>query len=242
MRFSLVVPAYNEEKYLPRLLDSIDVARKQYRGGKDEIEIIVADNASTDATPRIALDRGHQVATVEKRVIAASRNGGAAIAQGELLCFVDADMRVHPETFNAIEATMATNRYVGGATGITPERWSVGFAVTYALLVPVVIIMRMDTGVVFCRRADFEAIGGYDESLLFAEDVDFLFRLRRLGKKRKQRLARARAAKAIASLRKFDQHGEWHYFTLALRGLRTGMGRGRGARELANDYWYDVRR
>lgn len=34
MRFSLVVPAYNEERYLPRLLDSVDAARGAYRAAR----------------------------------------------------------------------------------------------------------------------------------------------------------------------------------------------------------------
>jgi glycosyltransferase involved in cell wall biosynthesis len=242
VRFSVVIPAYNEELYLPRLLDSLDVARKRYAGGADEIEIIVADNGSTDATARIASGHGCIVQPVEKRVIAAARNGGASRATGDLLCFVDADMRVHPDSFNVIEVVMSRGRVIAGATGVTPERWSLGFAVTYAMLVPIVVLMRMDTGMVFCFRDDFEAIGGYDESLLFAEDVNFLFRMRSRGRKRKQKLFRATRAKAIASLRKFDQHGEWHYFSLMWRVLKGGLGRGKGTRELADDYWYKPRR
>src|SRR5207248_1252646 len=84
-RFSLVIPAYNEEAYLPRLLDSVDAARARYAGGPEAIEVIVADNASTDATARLAAERGCRVARVEKRVIAAARNGGAALARGEIL-------------------------------------------------------------------------------------------------------------------------------------------------------------
>ena len=240
-RFSVVIPAYNEELYLPRLLDSIAVARARYSGGAEQIEIIVADNSSTDATPRIATHYHCAVQRVEKRVIAAARNGGAAKASGEVLCFVDSDMRIHPETFNVIDAVMRRGRTIAGATGITPERWSLGFAVTYAVLVPMVVIARMDTGVVFCAREDFEAIGGYDETLLFAEDVDFLMRMRRRGRKQRKKLIRATKAKAIASLRKFDQHGEWHYFTLMWQALAAGLGRGKRAREIADRYWYRVR-
>ena len=49
-RFSLVVPAHNEEGYLPRLLDSVERARDAYSGGRDAIEVVVADNASNDRT------------------------------------------------------------------------------------------------------------------------------------------------------------------------------------------------
>ena len=97
-RFSLVVPAYNEERFLPQLLDSVDGARAAYAGGAGAVEVIVADNDSTDATAAVAAARGCRVASVAKRVIAAARNGGAAVARGEILCFVDADMRIHRQT------------------------------------------------------------------------------------------------------------------------------------------------
>ena len=54
MRFSVIIPAYNEEQYLPRLLKSIEVARANYSGGRDEIEVIVADNDSSDRTAEVA--------------------------------------------------------------------------------------------------------------------------------------------------------------------------------------------
>ena len=76
-RFSLVIPAFNEQMYLPRLLDSVERARATYSGGAENVEVIVADNGSTDETATIASSRGCRVAQVEKRAIAASRNGGA---------------------------------------------------------------------------------------------------------------------------------------------------------------------
>ncbi len=240
-RFSLVIPTFNEERYLPRLLDSVDLARKACRRGPGDVEVIIADNLSTDETAAIAANRGCRVATVSKKVIGAVRNGGAAAAAGEILCFVDADARLHPQTFNVIEDELATGKIVGGATGVTPERWSLGFAATYAILVPIVILMRMDTGVTFCRREDFMAIGGYDENRRVAEDVAFLFALRRLGRQRGQRLTRARRAKAIAAMRKFDEHGEWHYFPLMF-GAGLALLRGKNITEFEDRYWYKPRR
>ncbi len=241
-RFSLVIPAYNEERCLPRLLDSVDGARRRYRGGEGAIEVIVADNASSDRTSAIARERGCQVASVEKRAIAAVRNGGARLAAGEILAFTDADMRIHPATFDTIDDVLATGRVVGGATGTTLERWSFGIAVTFAVMVPMAWLTGIDTGVVFCRRKDFEAIGGYDESRRVAEDVAFLLALRRLGRVRGQKLARATAAKTIASARKFDEYGDWHYFTLMPRLAAQLLVDPRASGAFAEKYWYRPKR
>ena len=63
-RFSIVIPAYNEEKYLPRLLESIESARRAYSRGADAVEVIVADNSSTDATAAVAALHGAVVTRV----------------------------------------------------------------------------------------------------------------------------------------------------------------------------------
>jgi len=238
-RYSLIVPAYNEERLLSRLLDSVDIARETY-GGSGEVEVIVADNSSTDRTASIAAARGCKVVTVEKRVIAAARNGGARVALGEILTFIDADSQVHPRTFAEIDAALATGRAVGGATGVTLERWSAGIAVTWLIMMPMVLVTGMDTGVVFCRRPDFEAMGGYDENVLIAEDVAFLQALKRLGKPRGQRLTRATRAKAVASTRKFDEFGDWHFFALFVTGMRYLLTR--NITGFADRYWYKPKR
>jgi len=238
---SLVIPAYNEATCLPRLLDTIDAARDRYNGGREAIEVIVADNGSTDDTAAIAKARGCVVAPVAKRMIAASRNGGAAAATAPILCFVDADMQIHPDTFNAIARAMQNSRIVGGATGVTMERWSVGIALTFAMILPLVWLTGMDTGVVFMRRADFIETGGYPEGRHFAEDVAFLFKLIRLGRSRGQRMTRLRAYKSIASVRKFDRYGDWHYFWMMPR-LAIGTVLPQASdHPTARKYWYEDR-
>jgi len=241
-RFSLVIPAYNEERFLPRLLDSVEAAARGYARGAAAVEVIVADNASTDRTAELARQRGCRVAPVAKRSIAAARNAGFAAARGEIVGFVDADMRIHPGTFDAVEQALASDRIVGGATGVTLERWSLGLAVTFALFIPMVWLTKFDTGVVFCRRRDFEATGGYDETLRVAEDVGFLLALRRVGKKQGKRLTRLTHAKAVASTRKFDDHGDWHYLTTIPR-LAVGLVLKRpSSLEEIERYWYEPRR
>lgn len=240
-RLSLVIPAYNEAALLPRLLGTIDVARGRFAGGADAIEVIVADNSSTDDTAAIASARGCRIATITKRMIGAVRNGGAALVTSPIVCFVDADMQVHPDTFNAIEMVLADPRIVGGASRVTMERWSLGIAYAYASLVPLAWATGFDTGVVFCRRADFESIGGYDEDRHFAEDVDFLVKLRRLGRARSARLTRLRGVRAIASARKFDRYGDWHYFWMMPRLVRGTFSARASNHPMARRYWYDDR-
>jgi glycosyltransferase involved in cell wall biosynthesis len=238
IRLSLIIPAHNEARYLPNLLDTVDIARGNYRGGRDAIEIIVVDNQSTDTTAEIARSRGCVVVTEEKRIIAAVRNRGAAVAQGEVLLFTDADNTIHPDTFNAIDQAISSERVVAGATGVHLERMSFGIAAAYMLMIPLVWLTGMDTGVVFCRRKDFETIGGYNEARLFAEDVQFLWDLRRLGWKRRQRLVRVKSVKATTSTRKFDRFGDWHYIGLILLATVSWLIPDDMINKLARRYWY----
>ncbi len=241
-RFSLIIPAYNEQGYLPALLDSVEIASANYIDCSNAIEVIVSDNYSTDRTAEIARSRGCIVVKEEKRIIAAVRNAGAAVANGEILCFLDADSLIHPNTFDVIDNAISSGKVVAGSTGVTLDRMSLGIALTYYIgMLPIILITGMDTGVVFCRRKDFIEIGGYNEEKLFAEDVDFLVRLKQLGRARKQKLARLTSVRAIASTRKFDQHGEWHYLPLLVRGLYAMFFSSKRFEKFARKYWYDDR-
>ena len=113
---SLVIPAHNEERYLPRLLDSVAPARKPYEAQGSRAEIVVADDASTDATPSVARDRGCVVASLNVRNIGAARNGGARLARGVVLVFSDADARLRPRTFVEIGRPLRSPRGVGAPT------------------------------------------------------------------------------------------------------------------------------
>ncbi|MDQ6717411.1 MAG: glycosyltransferase, partial [Gemmatimonadota bacterium] len=185
---------------------------------------------------------------VTKPAIAASRNGGARVATGDIVAFVDADCTIHPETFNVIERTMARPDAVAGATSARFDRSSLGIWITTLIGETLFFFANLDIGVVFCRRADWKAVGGYNEELLCAEDVEFLVALKKLGKMRGQRFIRAKGARATTSARKFDARGDWHYFRMApptavfsLLFNRRGLQRQMGA-ERIGEYWYDVRK
>jgi len=239
MRFSVIIPAYNEEQYLPRLLDSIEAARANYSGGRDEIEVIVGNNDSTDQTNEVAVAHGARVVHVTKRRIGAARNGAASLAQGEILCFIDADSAVHPQSFDAIDQAMQTGRFVWGVTGAKLERKSFALLITHYMFMPMVWVTGLDIGLSFCRREDFEAVGGYDEDRLYAEDVKFPLALRRLGRGRGQTMTRLPKVKALACTRKFDQFGEWHYMWMLGHVIKSLITRNWHDEKLAERYWYN---
>lgn len=239
MRFSVIIPAYNEAKYLPRLLNSINVARSNYSGGQDQIEVIVADNDSTDATAEVAAAHEARVVHVAKRRIAAARNGAARAARGEIFCFIDADSAIHARTFDTIDQAMKTGAYVWGVTGARLERKSLPLLITHYMFMPMVWTTGLDLGLSFCAREDFEAVGGYDESRLYAEDVTFPLALRRLGRTRGQGLVRLPKIKALACTRKFDQFGEWHYFWMLAHAFKSLITSNWHDEKLAERYWYN---
>ena len=77
---SFIVPAYNEEH---ELSDTLTAIREAASGATQPYKVIVVDDASTDATPKLASDAGAKVIPINRRQIAASRNAGARAAQGD---------------------------------------------------------------------------------------------------------------------------------------------------------------
>ena len=86
MRFSIIVPAYNEAAYLGRALDSL--LHQDYNG---RYEVIVVDNNSTDGTAAIAAQYGVPVVTEPQQGVCAARQRGVDCATGEIIISTDAD-------------------------------------------------------------------------------------------------------------------------------------------------------
>lgn len=248
---SLVIPAWNEADFLPRLLDTVDEAKRRYRGGCDRVEIILADNDSDDETVEIARNRGCRVVTITERCIGMVRNGGAAVANGELVAFADSDSQIHPETFNYVDDILRRPEFIGGGTGITMERSSWGILATQAIVMPWMHLLRWTGGVYFCRRSDFEEAGGFDETVIAGEDALFLRALRKLGRSRRPRQQMATQSTArrlglepafsIFSTRKFDERGDWHLFADIIKHVPMTLFRWNTLVDYAERYWYQGR-
>lgn len=236
MRFSVIIPAHDEEKYLPACLASIDAAAKPYPG---EVEVVVALNRCTDGTEAVARAAGAKTVVEDARNMAAIRNAGARAATGEILLTIDADSAMSPNMLQVIEEKLSSSKYIGGGVSILPERWSLGIAASAALLIPLVLRHRISGGLFWLRREDFAAIGGFDERFISAEDVDFARRLKALGRLKGKRFGHILKAHIVTSCRKWDQFGDWYMFTHPRFVWRVLSGHDQ---EAANWHYYDADR
>jgi cellulose synthase/poly-beta-1,6-N-acetylglucosamine synthase-like glycosyltransferase len=177
---SFVVPAHNEEFLIGRTLEALHVAA----GAMNEpYEIIVVDDASTDATATVAARCGAHVLSVHHRQIGAARNAGAAQAQGELLVFADADTHVSVAVVGAAVRAMRAGAVGGGARARFEGPVPIYGRILEWLWMWIQNLGCLASGCfLFWTRRAFEAVGGFDKTLYAAEDVVLSRRLRRLGR------------------------------------------------------------
>ena len=177
---SFIVPAHNEQACLAVTLQAI---HESARAVERPYEIIVVNDASTDATSRIAEQHDARVVHVNHRQIAATRNSGGHAARGEYLFFVDADTTINSPAVAAAVRAMDKNAAGGGALARFD---SAAPLYAHVLLFWFGFFMRLAgmTGgaFLFCKRAAFQAVGGFDEKLFGAEDAVFAWALKRQGR------------------------------------------------------------
>ena len=128
MKFTIIVPAFNEEAYLAATLDSIETAAAHLRARSEaDNDVIVVDNNSDDGTAAVASGTGATVVHKPAQGVARARNTGARHADGDVLVFIDADVIVPPKLFDEIHCgDGAILNCVGGAVDIDyrPRRLS----------------------------------------------------------------------------------------------------------------------
>jgi glycosyltransferase involved in cell wall biosynthesis len=235
-RFSILIPARNEEKCLPACLQSIKAAAEPFAG---QVEIIVVINRCTDRTENIALEHGAKVVHDDSRNLAIIRNAAARAATGEIIVTIDADSRMSRNMLLEIDRVLQSGKYVGGGVLVWPERWSLGIIVTSVILVSVVLWHRVSAGSFWCLRKDFEAIGGFNENLVSVEDIDFAKRLKAYGKTKRKRFAAITKAHIVTSCRKFDTFGDWYLVRHPGLVWRIFTGKSQADADLL---YYDVKR
>lgn len=247
-RLSVVVPTLNEGVRLPRLLACL--AAQTHAPD----EIIVADAHSSDGTRAIAVAAGAKV--VDGGMPGVGRNAGAAAATGDLVLFTDADSEPGPDF---IERALA--EFEGrGLEVASAAPWPVetdpslhfwcGVAEAYLRLMEHIVPHAAGVCILVTRELH-ERIGGFDETIVLAEDEDYARRAAAVG-----RYGLLRTIRVPASMRRAAHEGRWRLFgimvytewnTLAGKPIRStpfeyrfgefgedgtleGGGRGRGSR------------
>lgn len=175
---SIVIPVFNEERYLNRCLTSI----MSLSYPKDCHEIILVDNGSTDRTLEIAKGFSEVFIYVKKNVkVGAVRNYGVQKAKGDVIVFLDSDCVVEHDWLNKgvrkLEAV--PNSVIGGQYLLRKDPswlekyWILESSDQTAFLTTLV------GGCIFIPALIFQQVGGFDENLNAGEDSDLTERLRK---------------------------------------------------------------
>jgi glycosyltransferase involved in cell wall biosynthesis len=236
IKYSIIIPAHNEEKFIGECIRSINESAKLL--GR-EVEIIVSLNRCTDNTEDISKSLGAKIVKEDEKNIAKVRNAGASVATGDVIITIDADSRMSPNMFQEIEKLLLSGQFIGGGSKIKLERTSVGIFMSLLVVAPFILFSGVSAGLFWCFRKDFEAIKGFDETLVSAEDVDFAKRLKAYGKTKGLKFGTVSNAHVVTSCRKFDKFGDWYLFLNP--GLVWKIFTGTN-REAADGFYYDIDR
>ena len=208
MKVSVIIPAYNEERYLPQTLKHIGQALSDV---SCRSEIIVVDNDSTDQTRRVAERFGAKVYRQSERNISKVRNTGAENSTGDILVFVDADTLVPSALFQTIAEAMSDERCLGGAVAVEytnlQRKWMKVYLMGWKFWGD---LFNMKQGAAqFCRKSVFERLHGYDSGVFMGEDVEFYWRLSKFAKRNDGYLHFVSDPHVITSGRRFNKMGLW---------------------------------
>ncbi len=218
MMISVVVPAYNEGRYIEACLKSI-------RAQSMDVELVVVDNASEDETASIAEEYADRVVYEPRRGVACAREAGWRRARGEVIAFTDADTTVPPgwaeKMSEALEHADAAYGPVYLADGSTAEKLLARYAFTAFLWLHSALGMPHFSGQNFgVRRRLLELAGGFNVELQVGEDFELSRRLRKLG-----RVVFVRDMHVYTSARRlragrlrFLMHNIANYFSIMLTG------------------------
>lgn len=211
MFISVVVPAFNEERYLGETLASLNRAKALLLCERNiESEIIVADNNSADSTADVARELGATVIKESRQNVAKVRNTGAKLCQGDVIVFVDADTVVPANLLVRIVDAMSDETYLGGAvdTDYQPAKLTVRAYLRFWRIIGKLTGMAQGA-TQFYRKDVFFTLRGYDETLFIGEDVDLYWRLKKFAKRLKGRVIFIQDIRVVPSTRRFDRWRLW---------------------------------
>jgi glycosyltransferase involved in cell wall biosynthesis len=181
--FSVIIPALNEEHFLPRLLTALKNQKFM------DFEVILVDANSTDKTVEVTKSFSHdfplQVVHTASRNISASRNIGASKANGTYLLFIDADNYI-PHNFLYEIAAIMQKPIDMIIPAVVPDSKKFKYKIAYSFvnfLVSASQMARMPFstgGNMVIKKSVFNAIHGFDETIFVGEDHDIVGRVRKI--------------------------------------------------------------
>jgi len=197
---SIIIPTLNEEDYLPRLLRSI---KKQ---GFTDYEVIVADAGSSDETLNIARSYGCKI--VKGGLPAKGRNEGAKVAKGEILFFLDADAILLDDFLSESLREFSDRKLdiAGFCLKSYPANKFFSFfensIYNKIIIISEKVLPHSAVGILM-KKELFNKLGGYDETIKLAEDMD----LSRRAVKMDANFGIIRTKEILASDRRFKKDG-----------------------------------
>lgn len=201
IEYSIIVPAFNEEALLETTLTHLKAAMSYISLAG---EIIVTDNNSTDRTAEIAKSMGATVVYEPINQISRARNAGAKYARGKYLVFVDADTQVAPRLLQSAINNLESGDCCGGGAVVDADA-KISIAVKAILTYWNFLSRTLGLAAgcfVYCRREDFQAVGGFSENVYASEEIWLSIALKRIGRKSKRKFCVINYPKVITSDRK----------------------------------------
>ncbi len=240
MKISIVIPAFNEERLLGRSLEQINLATGAFEQREWQTEIIVCDNNSTDRTALIAREAGATVVFEPVNQIARARNRGASAATGDWLLFVDADSEPTAELFADVAAQISAGKCLAGGATVKMDTCHPMARAALAVWNWASRIFKLLAGsFIFCEAGTFRKIGGFNEKLFAAEELDLSKRLKRAAREANKQMVILCRHPLSTSARKLHLYS-WKENLRLL--FRIGFDRRALQSRDACHYWYDGRR
>jgi len=214
MKFSIVIPCYNEEHNLPFLLSSI----KKLNYPKEEFEVIVVDNNCTDRTVEIARSFNVDKIVQEKNQgLTWARQRGFLSAEGEIIAQIDADCELPQEWLKIAEKYLAQEEVVAVSGpydyfdfGFFNRKITHIFQMIFYPLIPKILnlIFKKRSAIIIggntaIKKISLEKIGGVNTSVNFwGEDTLLALSLASIGK-----VVFTPKLKIFSSARRFKKEG-----------------------------------
>ena len=203
MLISIIVPAFNEERLLGDSVAAIQKAAHIFAARGWETELVVCDNNSTDRTAEVARAAGAKVVFEPVNQIARARNRGAQAASGDWLLFVDADSHPSPQLFASVADQIAGGECLAGGSTVQLDgnypkaKWVTNIwnwlSRAFTLLAG---------SFIFCEASAFHAVGGFNQKLFAAEELDLTQRLKRSARECNRKIVILDCAPLVTSGRK----------------------------------------